>query len=35
VSVTLDGYTPDHPDITVTVRTGATADVKFKLKKHH
>jgi len=34
VSVTLDGYTPDHPDITVTVRTGATADVKFKLKKH-
>jgi len=34
VSVTLDGYTPDHPDITVTVRTGATADVMFKLKKH-
>jgi hypothetical protein len=35
VSVTLDGYAPDHPDITVTVKSGATADVKFKLKKHH
>jgi PEGA domain-containing protein len=34
VNLVLDGYAPDHPNQTVTIKAGATAEIKMKLKRH-
>ncbi|HEY6867234.1 MAG TPA: serine/threonine-protein kinase [Candidatus Eisenbacteria bacterium] len=34
VNLVLDGYAPDHPNQNVTVKAGATAEIKIKLKRH-
>ena len=34
VNLVLDGYAPDHPNQSVNIKAGATAEVKIKLKRH-
>jgi hypothetical protein len=34
VNLVLDGYVPERANQSVTIKPGATADIKFKLKKH-